>query len=207
MNYGAVVLPFVASAIALPASGDTGWRDAAASTWNAISSTDYYASAGGSLFIIHDQVDQDLEQGFDYGNLTAVTLRGGAKVHPYVSLEGEAAVGAFEHDAIELFSDSSVKLDSYLAASAVGRLPVTPRADLTARLGYSAIDIGVEFNDALAGPGRSNQETDGLSYGAGIDYALTDRWDITGDVTVLQGNARIFEQRIAAISITVKRDF
>lgn len=174
---------------------------------NTVASGEYYASAGGSLFVIHDQVDADLEQSFDYGNLTAVTLRGGAKVHKYLSLEGEAAIGLLEHDAIELFSDSSVKLDSYYAASAVGRLPVTDRADITAKLGYSTIDVGVTFDDVLAGPGQANQETDGVSYGLGFDYGVTEKWDVTGDVTVLQGNARIFQQRVASISLTLKRSF
>jgi len=168
---------------------------------------DYYAAAGGSLIVIHDQVDQELEQSFDYGNLSAVTLKGGARVHRYLSFEAEASVGVFEHDAIELFSESQVKLDSLYTVAAVGRLPVTDNAELTARIGYSTVDITAEFNDILAGSGQSNLETDGVSYGVGFDHDVGEKWGVTGDVTVLQGNARILQQRVAAVSIALRRRF
>lgn len=96
-------------------------------------------------------------------DLGGVTARVGAGFGKYFAVEGEGTVGTHK--------DGGVKLDSELGIFAVGKLPVTERFDLFARVGASRVETS---------PGGDDEA---FAYGAGAQYFFTDKDGIRGDWT------------------------
>lgn len=106
----------------------------------------------------------------DSGKLGALQARLGYKFTPYVGVEGEASFGVKDDN----FGGVDIKLKDQVGAYVVGFLPVTPKAELFARVGYSA----ATFDTSLG-----NQDVDGVAYGVGAQYHLTDRDGVRFDWT------------------------
>jgi len=114
--------------------------------------TSVYGNIGYSAFEGADEEDTTLD---------AVTGRIGARFGPYFGAEGQASVGlgSEEIDGID------IKLDNEISAYAVGFLPVSPNADLIARIGYGRAEITADssFGDVTA-------DGSGLALGVGGQY-------------------------------------
>ncbi len=96
----------------------------------------------------------------------AIQGRIGYKFNPYVAIEGEAAFGVKD--------DRDVELKHELGAFVVGSVPVTPQAELFARVGYS----GAKFDTAAGKIDR-----DGWAYGVGGQYNFTAKDGVRVDWT------------------------
>lgn len=97
------------------------------------------------------------------GDLGALTGRVGVGFGQNFAIEGEASIGVAD--------DSGLELDNELGIFGVGKLPVAPNFDLFARVGFARIETS---------PGGSE---DGVAYGVGGEFHLTDLDGIRGDWT------------------------
>jgi outer membrane immunogenic protein len=102
----------------------------------------------------------DGDGGAELGGLTG---RVGVGFGQHFAVEGEASLGVKD--------DSGLELDSALGIFGLARLPVAPNFDLFGRVGVARIETS---------PGG---DEDGLAYGLGGEFHLTDRDGIRGDFT------------------------
>lgn len=104
------------------------------------------------------------------GKLGVIQGRVGYRFNPYVGVEGEAAFGVKDDNT----GGVNVKIKDQVGAFVVGYLPVTPKADLFARVGYS----GAAFDTSVG-----NRNADGVAYGVGGQYNFTDKDGVRLDWT------------------------
>jgi hypothetical protein len=127
-------------------------------------------------------LDQDLRD----TQLGAIQGRFGARFTPYVGIEREAAIGVSDDDfeLIYLPYRSHVKTDlSYqIAAYAVGYLPVSPKAELFARLGYGRTELDQDWT-AGDQQGSTTADWDSWNYGVGGQYFFDGRNGVRLDYT------------------------
>jgi len=102
--------------------------------------------------------------------LGAIQGRLGYKFNPYVGVEGEAAFGVSGDSNGGLDVDLKHEVGAYV----VGFVPVTPQADLFARVGYS----GSKFDTTLG-----DVKDDGVAWGVGGQYHFTDKDGVRLDWT------------------------
>lgn len=97
----------------------------------------------------------------DDTTLNAVTGRVGGRFGQYFGVEGQASfgVGSEEVDGVDL------KLENEFSAYLVGFLPLSPNADLIARIGYGRTEIGAEFLGE-----EVTVDGNGVTYGVGGQY-------------------------------------
>ena len=111
-------------------------------------------------------------------SLGAITARIGADFTPNLGVEGEVGFGVKDEDIDTAFGDVNVELKNHLGAYVVGKLPLSPQAELFARLGYANFDI------EASGLGASVEEDfGGVSYGVGGTYFFDGVNGIRGDYT------------------------
>lgn len=152
----------VALAAAVPATGQAQTTE----------TTSFYGSLG------YSQTDLD---GLKLG---AITGRLGARFGPYLGVEGEGGFGVND-DRLAAATIGGmpfdVELKSTFAAYAVGYLPVSPNADLYARLGYGTTRI----RGSVGGTGSLSM-TDGdesWNYGVGGQYFFDGKNGVRADYT------------------------
>ncbi len=95
--------------------------------------------------------------------LGGITGRVGVNFGPNFAVEGEGSFGVKD--------DGGTELDSELGVFAVGKLPISPSFDIFGRVGVARIETS---------PGG---DEDGLAYGAGGTWHLTDKDGIRADWT------------------------
>lgn len=101
---------------------------------------------------------------FDLG---AIQGRVGAKLTPYLGVEGELAVGV-KDDTINVGGvNADVELNHSAAIYGVGFLPVSPNADLFARVGYGTTEAEVS---AVGQSAKADGES--WNYGVGGRYFI-----------------------------------
>lgn len=105
------------------------------------------------------------------GDLGAVTGRVGYRFTPNFAVEGEAGFGVKD--------DGPFELNHSVGAYAVGIIPLTSNFDLHGRLGYQTTEIGTPLGD---------RESDGVAYGVGGTFNITERFGVRADVTRLEGD-------------------
>jgi hypothetical protein len=112
-----------------------------------------------------------------YGNVDTDTAKVGAlqarlgyKFTPNLGVEGEASFGVKDDN----YGGVNVKLKDQFGAYVVGFVPVTPKAELFARVGYS----GATFDTSLG-----DRDADGVAYGVGGQYNVTDKDGVRFDWT------------------------
>jgi outer membrane immunogenic protein len=113
-------------------------------------------------------------------DVNAVTGRFGARFGPYVGVEGEASTG-FGSDTKTVGGDlTRTHLDNQYAGYLVGFLPITPKFDLLARVGYG----GQQYNlkDDTLGTSHDHQ-FDSVNYGAGAQYSFNGKDGVRVDYT------------------------
>ena len=102
----------------------------------------------------------------------------GARFGQYVGVEGELAAGVSDDSTSFAGTRANVDLNYQAGVYAVGYLPVSPKADIFARVGYSKSEFDVSI------PGASGSgDVDGVAYGVGGQYFFTDKDGIRVDVT------------------------
>jgi hypothetical protein len=108
---------------------------------------------------------------FDGDETGAVTGRLGYRIHPNFAVEGEAAFGASDGD--------NAELDNAWGVYAVGVVPVAPSFDLFGRVGYQTVEL-----DRVVG---ADIDSEGLGYGVGVNWRVSERFGVRGDYTRLDG--------------------
>jgi opacity protein-like surface antigen len=106
---------------------------------------------------------------FDGVEVGGVTGRLGYRFHPNFAVEGEGTIGTTDDDAAEL--------DNAYGVYGVGVVPVSERLDLFGRVGYQQVSIAPAI-----GP---DVEEDGVGFGAGANFRVSDRFGIRGEYTRL----------------------
>lgn len=96
-------------------------------------------------------------------DLGAITGRVGVGFGQHFALEGEASFG--------LNDDNGVELDNEIGIFGVGKLPINNTVTLFGRVGVSRIETS---------PGGDD---DGLAYGVGAEFNLTEKDGIRADIT------------------------
>jgi hypothetical protein len=107
----------------------------------------------------------------DRGDLGGVTGRLGYQFNPYFGTEGEVSAG--------VTGDHFGKLNDAWGAYAVGTIPLTGNFGVFGRVGYQGMDIDGRN-------GATDQKTDGLGYGAGLQWRAANGFGVRGEYTRLQ---------------------
>jgi outer membrane immunogenic protein len=107
-------------------------------------------------------------------DLSAVDGRIGARFGAHFGVEGEAAFGVGHENA---GAGTNVRLNDEEAIYGVGYLPINPKVDLFARIGYGHQD----FHFSGAFPGHEN--ADSFNYGAGAQYFWDGKDGVRGEYT------------------------
>ncbi len=102
----------------------------------------------------------------DPGKFHVLGGRLGARFGRYVGVEGEGGFGVNT----QTISGVALKLQSEYAAYGIGFLPISPKADVFARVGYGHSSI----KGTLAGVSTSLGE-DSVNYGGGVQFFWTDK--------------------------------
>lgn len=143
---------------------------------------DLYGSAGYAHF------DQDLRD----TQLGAIQGRFGAKFTPYIGVEGEAAIGVSgdewtaEFLPSDYFLSATTDLNYQAAIYAVGYLPVSPKAELFARLGYGRTEFDHDWSARdMTGEQHASNTThsDSWNYGVGGQYFFDGKNGVRLDYT------------------------
>ncbi len=100
-------------------------------------------------------------QGTDLG---AAIARFGNRLNPYVGLEGDLAVGI---DTGVTPQGDGARLNRSIAGYVVGYMPLAPKVDLLARIGYGQSRYSLD----TAGQ-WSRSSLDSINYGVGAQYRL-----------------------------------
>jgi len=138
---------------------------AAASAQSASGVTGY-----GSLGYSHHSMD-DVDVG-------AIQGRIGARINPYLGVEGELGFGVKKDDLNIGGVNAKAELKNSAAIYGVGFLPVAPNADLYARVGYGKSEVKVSAPGVSAkGDGNS------WNYGVGGQYFFDDNNGMRADYT------------------------
>jgi outer membrane immunogenic protein len=116
---------------------------------------------------------------FDGGEADAITGRLGYRMGPNFAVEGEASTG---------LNDDDVELNYNAGIYAMGILPVGSSFDLHGRVGYQVTEVDTPLGEA---------DADGLGYGVGATWKLTNGFGIRGDFTRIEGD----DEEADAISI------
>ncbi|WGM38551.1 porin family protein [Caulobacter sp. NIBR1757] len=111
-------------------------------------------------------------------DLGAVQGRVGARFGQYFGVEGELAGGVSDDSTNIGGVRANVDLNYEVGAFAVGYLPVSPKVDLFARVGYAKSDFDISVPGASA-----SGDVDGVAYGIGGQYFFNDKDGIRLDVT------------------------
>ncbi|RYG13316.1 MAG: porin family protein [Caulobacteraceae bacterium] len=150
----------------------------------------FLATAAVSLFAVAPAMAQSLQSPSYYGSvgysqldgsdgdLGAVTLRAGAKLHPNFGVEAETSFGVKDDDFSIAGVDGKVEHRYDLAAYGVASVPVSPNLELFARAGYGVTEL-----KASAAGVSSSDHLDSFNYGAGATYSFDQSNGVRADWT------------------------
>jgi len=114
----------------------------------------------------------------DSANLGAITARIGARWGQYLGAEGELSGGVTTDSANIGGTNASVRINDQYAGYAVGFLPLSPNADLFARIGVGQTRLNV----STPGTGASGDHTS-VNYGVGGQYFFNGANGVRADYT------------------------
>lgn len=138
-----------------------------------------------------------LRQAYTYGSLGAVMYdvdtelfgvqgRLGWQSKSFFGAEVEGSFGLTDDDAtvvvggVPLTAETGV--DTQIAGFGVARFPVSDRLNVLGRVGYHKTDFSGEVTDGVT-VADLDFSTDGIAYGAGVEYALGLRTSVRADYT------------------------
>ncbi len=113
--------------------------------------------------------------GADLGSLQG---RLGAKITPHFGVEGEVAGGVKDDTTYVSGLPVEAELKHQVAGYAVGFLPVTPKIELLARVGYGNTKV-----KASAAGVSATDDFDSWNYGVGAQYKFDDKNGLRADWT------------------------
>jgi outer membrane immunogenic protein len=165
---------------------------------NGAEDTGFYLQGGYSYLDIQPD---GAESGVD---TNAITGRAGYQFNPYFSVESDITTGIddgefdynVDEDEFDLDDNNDGDFNDLIAGSGdiglnylvgvYGRasMPVTDKLDVFGRAGYAFIDLDADIQT----PGGTTIATvedseDGAALGAGLNYDLTESWELRGDYT------------------------
>lgn len=110
----------------------------------------------------------------------ALTGRGSYFFTRNLGVEGEASIGVKDDD----IGAGTVELDHSLGAFGVVRAPVSDKFHMFGRAGYATSELSA----SVPGLGSASGDFDGLAYGVGAKYFITERFGLRGDFTKYDGD-------------------
>lgn len=116
----------------------------------------------------------------DGAKLGALTARGTYFFTNHLGVEGEASFGIQDDD----LGIGTVELSNSFGAFGVVRAPISEQFQLHGRLGYATS----EFEASVPGLGSASADVDGVAYGVGAKYFITERFGLRGDFTKYDGD-------------------
>lgn len=105
--------------------------------------------------------------------------RVGYQFHPNFAVEGEAAFGVKDDEV----GPATIELDNQVGVYGVGILPVTEKLDVFGRVGWARVQATASV-PAFAIDG----EDDGVAYGGGAQYMITEKVGLRGEYTRMEGD-------------------
>lgn len=111
-------------------------------------------------------------------DLNAVTARIGAKLTPYIGIEGEGSFGIGDDDVDNVVLPTTAELEHDLAAYVTGTIPVSQNLELFGRVGYGTTKIKVEANGFSA-----SDSEESVNWGVGANYFLDGQNGVRADWT------------------------
>jgi hypothetical protein len=112
-------------------------------------------------------------------NLGTIQGRLGARFNPYLGVEGELGLGVKNDDVSVGGLNGDAKLKHTAAIYGVGFLPITPNADLYARVGYGTSEGKV----SIPGVDVVNADGESWNYGVGGQYFFDGKNGVRADYT------------------------
>jgi len=131
-----------------------------------------YAGAGYTHYSAEDDV-----------SVGGITGRLGYQVNKYFAVEGEGTFGVMDDTVNVLGTDVDVELDNAWGVYGVGTLPVSERVNLFGRVGWAKVSV-----EGSAAGVSASAEDDGVGYGVGGTFGLTDRFALRAEYTRLEGD-------------------
>lgn len=116
----------------------------------------------------------------DGANIGALTGRATYFFTNHLGVEGEASFGIQDDD----LGAGTVELSNSLGAFGVVRAPISDQFQLHGRVGYATSELDV----SLPGLGSGSGDVDGVAYGVGAKYFITERFGLRGDFTKFDGD-------------------
>ncbi len=116
----------------------------------------------------------------DGGDVGGLTARGTYFFTTWLGGEVEGTLGIEEED----IGGATIELDHSFGAFGVLRAPVTEQFHLFGRLGYATS----ELTASVPGLGSGSADFDGVAYGVGAKFFITERFGVRGDFTKFEGD-------------------
>ena len=116
--------------------------------------------------------------GYEGPDLGAIQGRLGARVNKYVGGEAEIAVGVKDDHTTVAGARVDAELKHQAAIYGVGFLPVNPKTDVYARLGYGNTKVKASVPGAAA-----TAEGDSINYGVGAQHVIDGKNGLRADYT------------------------
>ncbi|GAA0867835.1 hypothetical protein GCM10009116_02190 [Brevundimonas basaltis] len=111
-------------------------------------------------------------------SLGGVTGRVGARLSPYIGVEGEASFGVKDEDITIGGVSGTVEHEYDAALYAVGTVPVSENFELFGRVGYGTTSIKAD----VAGV-STTEDGESLNYGAGVNWFFDGQNGVRADWT------------------------
>lgn len=155
----------------------------------AAAQSDLYLEGGAAVFSLDD------------ASVNALSMRGGVDFHALFGAEFEAAIG-LGADEIDGGSGAELELENQFAGYFVGRYPLLPRLNVLGRIGYTT----GEFQTANGGV-SGDAELDGVAFGFGGEFMITDEIGLRGDYTRIQVDEDDLDSDVNVFAVTAVYKF
>lgn len=116
----------------------------------------------------------------DGAKVGAITGRGTYFFTNNLGVEGEASFGVKDDD----FGPGKIELSNSFGAFGVVRAPISEQFHLHGRVGYATSELEV----SVPGLGSGTGDFDGVAYGVGAKYFITEQFGLRGDFTKFDGD-------------------
>lgn len=115
------------------------------------------------------------------GQFDAGQARVGYRFHRFGGVEGEFALGLGEEDLASIGGTFEIKLKRAYAVYAVGFVPLSPKTDILARIGYGETRVSIDV-----GSSSFARTADSINFGAGVQHHFDGRNGVRFDYTRYQ---------------------
>jgi hypothetical protein len=114
----------------------------------------------------------------DDASVGGLTGRLGVGFGQYFGIEGEVSLGVVDDEIRVGTTNVDVELDNAFGLYGVGRLRVSPQVDLFGRIGWAQAEVS-----GSAGGLSASADENGLAYGVGGNFWLTEKDGVRGEFT------------------------